>query len=140
MVMRENGVEIRRVAQTRSFQFTNDSYWSFARASVSHDGSAVLWDSNFGYPNRGEAVAMAVTGFPVIPPPPPSTGVTGGVFAVYDLNHDGVINILEVQIGIHEVLGISPCTNADLIQPGRCTVSDVQRIITAALSATLTGQ
>jgi len=67
MVMRENGVEIRRVAQTRSFQFTNDSYWSFARASISHDGSAVLWDSNFGYPNRGEAVAMAVTGFPVIP-------------------------------------------------------------------------
>ena len=59
------------------FQFTNDAYWSFTRASMSHDGSAVLWDSNFGYPNRSEAVAVGLSGFPVIPPPPPDTGVTG---------------------------------------------------------------
>src|SRR2546426_11203217 len=52
---------------TTLFRSTNDPYWSFARASISHDGSAVLWDSNFGYPNHGEAVAMALTGFPLIP-------------------------------------------------------------------------
>jgi len=138
MVMRENGVEIRRVAQTRSFQFTNDPYWSFAKASISHDGSAVLWDSNFGYPNRGEAVAMALTGFPVIPLSTPGNGKKVGR-ALYDLNGDGVINILDVQIGIHEVLGISPCTNADLIQPGSCTVGDVQQIINVTLGTLTPG-
>jgi hypothetical protein len=138
MVMRENGAEIRRVAQTRSFQFTNDPYWSFAKASISHDGSAVLWDSNFGYPNRGEAVAMALTSFPVIPLSTPGNGKKVGR-ALYDLNGDGVINVLDVQIGIHEVLGISPCTNADLIQPGSCTVGDVQQIINVTLGTLTPG-
>jgi hypothetical protein len=63
IVMRENGAELRRLAQTRSLQFTNDSYWSFVRASISPNGSAVLFDSNFGYPNRGEAAALVYTGF-----------------------------------------------------------------------------
>lgn len=79
IVMRGNGTEIRRVAQTRSPNFTNDNYWSLARASMSQDGSLVAWDSNFGYPNRGEVVAMAYTGYgpiypPPLPPPPPPPG------------------------------------------------------------------
>jgi hypothetical protein len=91
MVIRGNGVEVRRIAKNRSVQFTNDNYWSTPRAAISPDGSAVLWDTNFGYPNRGEYVVTANTNFggPAAPPPPvpvvaltnPSAGanVTGTV-------------------------------------------------------------
>jgi hypothetical protein len=48
-----------------------------------------------------------------------------------DLNSDGTVNILDVQLAIGQVLGISPCTNADLVSPGLCTVADLQRVIAA---------
>jgi hypothetical protein len=50
-----------------------------------------------------------------------------------DLNADGVVNMLDVEIAVNQGLGISPCTNAALGQPGVCTVLDVQRIINAAM-------
>jgi len=121
IVMRGNGVELRRVAQTRSIQFSNDTYWSQAKASISSDGGAVLWDSNFGYPNRGEAVAMAYTGYGSIP------GLS------CDLDASGATNVADAQIALNQVLGKAPCTNADLSQSGACRVIDVQRVVNAAL-------
>jgi hypothetical protein len=50
-----------------------------------------------------------------------------------DLNGDGVVNTLDVQIATNQVLGISPCTSADLMQAGQCNVVDVQRVILASL-------
>jgi hypothetical protein len=50
-----------------------------------------------------------------------------------DLNGDGVVNSLDVQIAIAQVLGASPCTNAALAQPGVCNIVDVQRVINASL-------
>jgi hypothetical protein len=50
-----------------------------------------------------------------------------------DLNSDGKVNILDVQIALNQALGISPCTIASLQQNGQCNVVDVQRVITAAL-------
>lgn len=50
-----------------------------------------------------------------------------------DLNNAGVVNIIDVQIAINQVLGITACTSADLQQNGVCTVVDVQRVINAAL-------
>jgi hypothetical protein len=49
-----------------------------------------------------------------------------------DLNSDGVVNILDLQLAVNQVLGLAPCT-ADLDGEGRCDVVDVQRVIIAAL-------
>jgi len=47
-----------------------------------------------------------------------------------DLNSDGVVNILDVQLMINEVLGVTPCTN-DLNNDGVCDIGDVQIVVNA---------
>ena len=49
-----------------------------------------------------------------------------------DLNHDGLVNVVDVQMAASQALGLSICT-ADLDHDGTCSVADVQRIIAAAL-------
>ena len=61
------------------------------------------------------------------------TSGTGATHSACDLNDDGVVNLFDVQIAINQVLGISPCTNADLLQNGQCSVVDVQRVLNASL-------
>jgi hypothetical protein len=65
IVMRENGLEIRRLALTRTVFFTNaggGNYWAAPRAAISGDGSLVISDSNFG--QRGKPrVTLIETGF-----------------------------------------------------------------------------
>jgi hypothetical protein len=64
-VVRDNGVEVRRLAENRSIQFTNEldgAYWSSPRAAISGDGAYVIFDSNFGFPNQRRVVQLA-TGF-----------------------------------------------------------------------------
>jgi hypothetical protein len=53
-------------------------------------------------------------------------------FSPCDVNHDGAVNIADVQTMINEALGVSACTT-DLSGDGRCDVVDVQIAITAAL-------
>jgi hypothetical protein len=65
IVMRENGLEIRRVALTRSVFFTNAgdrNYWAAPRAAISNDGSLVTSDSNFGQLGKPR-VTLIETGF-----------------------------------------------------------------------------
>jgi len=65
IVMRENGVEIRRLAQSRSVRFKeagDAAYWSMPRAAISNDGSLVVSDSNFGVA-AGVRVTLITTGF-----------------------------------------------------------------------------
>lgn len=50
-----------------------------------------------------------------------------------DVNGDGVVNVLDVQIATNQALGMLPCTTADLQQNGNCSVTDVQRVIVASL-------
>lgn len=59
IVIRGNGLEVRRVAEHRSVR---TQYWDTPRASISNDGSLVLWDSNFGNPAE-HRVVVAETGF-----------------------------------------------------------------------------
>ncbi len=49
-----------------------------------------------------------------------------------DVNHDGVVNIADVQTEISEALGVTACTTP-LSGKGTCSVVDVQIVITAAL-------
>ena len=54
-------------------------------------------------------------------------------FSPCDLNQDGVVNNLDVEIAISQALGTSACTNASLQNNGTCTVVDVQRVVDASL-------
>jgi len=65
IVMRENGLEIRRLAQSRSVRFKeggDDAYWAEPRAAISSDGTLVVADSNFGI-RGGVRVTVIGTGF-----------------------------------------------------------------------------
>jgi len=56
-----------------------------------------------------------------------------------DLNGDGAVNAVDVQIAINQGVGLAACTNANLTGNG-CNVVDVQRVINAALGgACVTG-
>jgi hypothetical protein len=52
-----------------------------------------------------------------------------------DLNGDGVINSLDVQIVVNAATGLVSCGAGDLDGNGKCDVVDVQRLISAALGA-----
>ncbi len=67
IVMRENGLEIRRLALSRSLLFTDGgtgNYWSTPRAAISADGSLVVSDSNYGVHGNGQRVTLIQTGYP----------------------------------------------------------------------------
>jgi len=49
-----------------------------------------------------------------------------------DLNTDGVVNSLDVQIATNQASGAASCGVADLQHNGTCTVVDVQRVVNAA--------
>jgi hypothetical protein len=63
--------------------------------------------------------------------PPPS----GPLPLSCDLNHDGVVNVLDVQMMVDEVVGTLPCTSM-LDGTSACDNADVQIVITAALGGT----
>jgi hypothetical protein len=66
IVMRENGVEIRRIALTRAIYYTDAgdlNYWVAARAALSNDGSLVVADTNFGVHGVSRSI-MIETGYP----------------------------------------------------------------------------
>ena len=50
-----------------------------------------------------------------------------------DINHDGVVDIVDMQAAVNQALGVSACGSADLQQNGQCNVVDVQRVIVAIL-------
>ena len=61
------------------------------------------------------------------------TCATGMRASRCDLNADGLVNVIDVQLGVNQALGISACTTADLDANGQCNIVDVQRLINAAL-------
>jgi len=53
-----------------------------------------------------------------------------------DLNGDGQVNVIDVQLASNQALAIAACTNGDLNGDGHCTVVDVMRVVSASLGAT----
>jgi hypothetical protein len=49
-----------------------------------------------------------------------------------DVNGDGSSNVVDVQLGVNQALGLAACT-ADINQDNVCNVIDVQRLVNAAL-------
>lgn len=65
IVMRENGMEIRRLAMTHTALFTtagDANYWAAPRAAISNDGSVVASESNFGQAGKPR-VTLIETGY-----------------------------------------------------------------------------
>jgi len=52
-----------------------------------------------------------------------------------DLNADGAVNVIDVQMGVNMAIGMMPCT-ANIDGTGVCNVVVVQRVINAALGGT----
>jgi len=75
--------------------------------------------------------SLAGTASPTPPPAPRPSPASHP--SPCDLNGDGLVNSLDVQIAINQVLGLAACTTADLDGSGTCTVTDVQRVINASL-------
>jgi len=49
-----------------------------------------------------------------------------------DINIDGIVNVLDVQLMVSQALGTTACTNR-LDGGATCDVIDVQRVVNAAL-------
>jgi hypothetical protein len=88
------------------------------------------------------APAYDITG--TLRPNPPSIGAyefsaatPGSPLSACDLNMDGVVNGLDVQIAINQTV-FGPCGNADLIGNGVCSVIDVQRVVVASFGGPCT--
>lgn len=64
---------------------------------------------------------------------PMMVNVNSGQAATCDLNDDGVVNVVDVQIEVNAALGLRACAAGDLNGDGACNVVDVQRVIKAAL-------
>ena len=77
---------------------------------------------------KQNAYSVSLTSAPTVPPPS----------SACDLNSDGMVNALDVQIAINQALGINACSTADLTGNGQCTVVDVQRVINASLGGACT--
>ena len=63
-----------------------------------------------------------------------ATACTAGTITPFscDLNGDGVVNVVDVQLIINQALGVIPAVN-DLNHDGVVNVADVQKEINAAL-------
>jgi len=86
-----------------------------------------------------EAAVRAGTPSALCPLPPEVQGgttpqVQPGTLSC-DLNTDGNVNVLDVELATNPTLGYAACGSADLNGDGKCTVVDVQRIISASLGA-----
>jgi hypothetical protein len=57
-----------------------------------------------------------------------------GQVSACDLNNDGAVNVIDLQISVSAALGITSCSAVyDLNQDGVCNVIDSQRVVDAAL-------
>lgn len=57
--------------------------------------------------------------------------VAQSTFSPCDIDHNGIVNVVDVQLIVDQVLGLAPCTSQTV--DGQCDVAAVQRVINAAL-------
>ncbi len=57
----------------------------------------------------------------------------GGANVSCDVNSDGSVNVVDVQLSINQAIGLAACGTTDITLDGSCNVIDVQRLINAAL-------
>jgi len=77
----------------------------------------------FGAPGIDNALAWRLAS---------STSAVSSTGSPCDLNNDGIVNVLDVQLMVSQALGTAACTNK-LDGAATCDVIDVQRVVNAAL-------
>jgi len=50
-----------------------------------------------------------------------------------DVNSDGSVNVVDVQVSVNQAVGVSACGTGDINGDSACNVVDIQRVINAAL-------
>jgi hypothetical protein len=75
-------------------------------------------------------VAGAAAGLFLLP-----ISVWGQALNACDLNGDGSVNIVDVQLAVNMTLGLTPCTSA-ILGAGVCNIVVVQRVTNAFLTGT----
>ena len=63
------------------------------------------------------------------------TAIQGSSLNACDLNGDGAVNMLDVQLATNMSLGVVPCT-ANIAGAGVCNTLVIQRVVSAAISGT----
>lgn len=108
---------------------------NYAGAVADYHGYA-LASSSLGYKAASDGTDMGVN-FAALDAALQSSTSSGQAQSATtcDLNSDGNVNVLDVQLGTNQVLGYAACSSADLNGDGQCTVVDVQRIVSASLGA-----
>lgn len=71
--------------------------------------------------------------FEVVDVSPLMITANSGQFATCDVNDDGVVNVVDLQVEINATLGLHACGAGDLDGNGACDNVDIQRFIAAAL-------
>jgi hypothetical protein len=106
-----------------------DGYAAYALAAVSYEAGetngAASW--NWMAANVLPDASFATNPKWAILP----RGLAASATSSCDLNSDGRVDKLDVQLAIDQALGTLPCTNANLDGSGNCTIVDVQRVINA---------
>jgi hypothetical protein len=106
--------------------FTNDSTFfgvGWAHLVTSAAGTyAAQWNTGSGTFDSSTVSFKAAS----------SGGGGGGPYSRCDLNQDGVVNVVDVQLATDMYLGGTPCT-ADIDLPDVCTPTVVNRVVNAAL-------
>jgi hypothetical protein len=107
--------------------FTNDSTFfgvGWAHLVTSAAGTyAAQWNTGSGTFDSSTVSFKASSG-----------GGGGGPYSRCDLNQDGVVNVVDVQLATDMDLGLTPCT-ADIDLPDVCNPTVVNRVVNAALGA-----
>ncbi len=76
---------------------------------------------------------IAGSNFEAVDVSPMMVNANSGQAATCDLNDDGVVNAVDVQLEINAALNLRPCGAGDLNGDGVCDATDIQRIVQAAL-------
>lgn len=93
-----------------------------------------IWIMAIRYRTRGIFLATLVAGLSTIAEP-----VRGQASNACDLNADGTVDVLDVQLATNMTLGTSPCS-ANVAGTNVCNIVVIQRVVNAALGgACLTG-
>jgi hypothetical protein len=117
--------------QTKS-SWTSLNYAEFALGAVSYIAGEANGAAAWAFINTNEGLtdtAFATdTRWAILP-----RIISQGSPSPCDLNGDGQVNAVDVQIAVNQALGVTACTNAALIAAGVCNILDVEIVINAAL-------
>jgi hypothetical protein len=90
-------------------------------------------DSRWNDDDLHNLTTLTGTDFEVVDVSPMMINANSAQAGTCDLNDDGVVNVVDIQLEVNATLGLRACGAGDLNGDGVCSSIDVQRVINAAL-------